>query len=234
MKDSGYIYSIETLGALDGPGIRTIIFLQGCPLRCAYCHNPDSWEKSSGKLYSVTQLIGKITRYIPYYKEHGGVTLSGGEPLMQADFASALLKACKDLQISTTLDTSGALFSGSVKELLKYTDLVIADVKGLNEKDFRQNCGGSYKTWLKFIEYCAKTNKRVWLRLVVIDGPDDLPSQVRELSNLAKKYSNIEKVELLPYHHEGAIKWKLLGKPYPLTEKQIPSEKLMNYLRSLV
>ena len=234
MKKNGRIYSIETLGALDGPGIRTVIFLQGCPLGCAYCHNPDSWDLKGGTEYGIVELMQKIKRYIPYYKEHGGVTISGGEPLVQASFATEILKACKEYGINTSLDTSAAFFNGQIKELLRYTDLVIADAKGLDEKSFKENCGGSFKTWQKFMEYCEKIGKRMWLRYVIIAGQNDSPDDVLRLADLAERYDNIEKIELLPYHHEGALKWHMLGRNYTLQTKQIPTDERMSYLRTLL
>lgn len=234
MKTSGRIYSIETLGALDGPGIRTVIFMQGCPFKCAYCHNPDSWPKKGGIEYTITQLITKIKRYVPYYKEHGGVTISGGEPLAQAQFTQVLLKVCKECGISTTLDTSAALFNSQIKELLSYVDLVIADVKGLDDKSFKKACGGNFQTWQKFMDYCTRIQKRVWLRYVVINGQNDSEEHILKLAELAARYPNVQKCQLLPYHHEGCSKWQALGWQYTCKEEQVPSEERMLYLRSLL
>jgi len=234
MDVRGRVNSIETLGTLDGPGIRTVIFLQGCPFTCGYCHNPDTWDKNGGVEYSVSELFKKILRYVPYYRKHGGLTLSGGEPLWQTDFAAEIFRLCKENGISTTLDTSAAVFNEKVKNVLAYTDLVIADVKALDRDHFREVCGGSFNIFKKFLDYCQETGQRVWLRQVIIGGINDTPSNILAIKDLAAAYSSIEKIELLAYHTDGLGKWQALGKEYPLSKVKAPDEQTMANLRSLL
>ena len=230
-KLKGYIHSIETLGALDGPGIRTVVFMQGCNLRCRYCHNPDTWNIANTPVLTVDELFDKIIRYKEYYGGDGGVTASGGEPLLQAEFLTALFQKLKAAGINTALDTSGSVLNESVKGLLNYVDLVILDVKHTDSAAYENLCGtrGILSAVMAFLEYCAGRKKRVWLRQVIIPGINDTKEQVLELKKLADKYKP-EKVELLPYHTMGVSKWEKLGLDYSLKDIPPADEKTVTCL----
>ena len=253
----GYIHSIETLAAADGPGIRTAVFMQGCNLRCRYCHNPDTWNREQGtgnreQVYSVDGLFNKLIRYKEYYGKDGGVTASGGEPLLQAEFLTAVFQKLKASGINTALDTAGTVLNDNVKALLDYTDLVILDVKHTESKAYDDICGmadgnlprprqevcagtpscrrGIFEKVIDFLEYCAGQKKRIWLRQVIIPNINDSKEQVLELKKLADKYK-VEKVELLPYHTMGVSKWEKLGLEYSLKDIPPADEKTIQRLQ---
>lgn len=230
---TGRVHSIETLGALDGPGLRTVVFLSGCPLRCAYCHNPDTWELGNGKEMTALEVAQKVKRYKPYFKEHGGVTLSGGEPLFQCAFATEILKLCKEQGIKTALDTSGAVFSQSVKGLLPYVDLVILDIKHTDPAAFFKLTGQPMDTTLAFLEYCKHIHIPIWIRQVIVPTITDNEKNILALKELAKG-ANLQKIELLPYHKQGIYKWDNLGIPYSLRKISEPSVELMNYYKKFI
>lgn len=211
----GKVNSIETMGLVDGPGVRFVVFMQGCPLRCKYCHNPETWE-INGKAdeYSPKQLVKKILNYKPYFKNNGGVTFSGGEPLMQKEFLLECLKLCKKENIHTCLDTAGSILD--CKEILKYTDLVIFDIKATNKNNYKFMTGGNIDTSLKFLKLCQEMNKRLWIRAVIIPGINDTKHYIKELIDFIKPLKNIEKVELLPYHNMAISKYEDLKINYPL------------------
>lgn len=211
----GKINSIETMGLVDGPGIRFVVFMQGCPLRCIFCHNPETWliDKYQLKL-TPDELINKILRYKPYFKKNGGITFSGGEPLMQKDFLLECLKLCKKNDIHTCLDTAGSILD--CEEVLKYTDLVLFDIKGTNKEIYKKITGKDISNSLKFIELCNKLNKKLWLRVVIIPGINDSGEYINELATFIKDIKNVEKIELLPYHTLGVHKYKELGIKYKL------------------
>jgi len=225
----GYIHSIETLGAVDGPGIRTVVFLQGCPMQCIYCHNPDTWDIDGGKAMDTDDIIKKIKRYVPYYKTGGGVTLSGGEPLMQADFTAELLEKCKAIGVNTALDTSGAVFNEGVKKLLSYVDLVILDVKHWNEHTFEKITQYKMDNFNEFLDYCRQIQKPLIIRQVIVKGINENDGDVKKLCNLVEG-CNVTKIELLPFHNHGAYKWKELGLEYALSSDCEPSKKEMDKL----
>ena len=195
----GKINSFETFGLVDGPGVRFVVFMQGCPLRCLFCHNPETWDINKNYTeYSSEELIKKILRYKPYFKTNGGVTFSGGEPLMQKDFLLECLKLCKENNIHTCLDTAGSLTN--VEEILKYTDLVILDIKGTNKENYKNMTNFNIDNSLIFIETCQKLNKKLWLRIVIVPNINDNIFYMDELINFIKPIKNVEKIELLPYH----------------------------------
>lgn len=227
---TGYIHSIESLGGVDGPGVRAVVFMQGCPLRCAYCHNPDTWNFSGGESTTNKELFDRILRFKPYFGKNGGVTLSGGEPLAQATFAAGFFKLCKEAGISTALDTAGSYMNDDVIDVLNYTDLVILDVKHTDPEEFIKLTGGNYSNFNKFFEYCTSINKPIWLRQVIVPGITDNDENLRALTELAKK-SNALKVELLAYHDMGRHKWEKLGLSYSLDGITPPSEEKMKKLR---
>jgi len=216
MKDIiGNIASIETLGLVDGPGVRFVVFLQGCPLRCAYCHNPEMWNFNDEKQkMSATELVKKIKRYVPYFKDNGGVTISGGEPLMQHDFVLEVFRLLKKEKIHTCLDTSGS--APASEELLDLTDLVILDVKAIDADKYKDLVGLKMDNFTQFLNLCQQKNKKMWLRQVIVPNYNDTEENVLKLKEFAKNLKNIEKIELLPYHSMAKEKYKKLGIPYRL------------------
>lgn len=218
MKEiKGNIASFESMGLVDGPGVRFVVFLQGCPLRCVYCHNPEMWNgKEIKTLMTPDELVEKIKRYKHYFGEEGGITISGGEPLLQEKFVTEVFKLCKKEGINTCLDTSG--FGNASDELLDNTDLVILDVKELDEKKYIDLVGQKMQCFNQFLQKCQERNKRLWLRQVIVPGNNDTPESVLKLKSFANNLKNIEKIELLPYHDMAKKKYKTLGLPYRLED----------------
>ncbi len=211
----GKIHSIESMGLVDGPGIRTVIFFQGCNLRCKYCHNPDTWVLNSGTEMTVEEIIKKVLRFKVYYKDGGGVTISGGDPLLQWQFLIALLKELKENGIHTCLDTSGNGV-GHYEKILEYVDLILYDIKHYDEKSYKEMTSGEQMESLKFLKAAQKKGTKLWLRHVVIPGISDSESHISKLRDFARKIDNVEKIELLPYHVMGDSKYATLGIKNPL------------------
>ena len=214
---TGKIHSIETLGALDGPGLRTVVFFSGCPLRCAYCHNPDTWA-APGTEMSADEIIARVQRSRPYFSRNGGVTLSGGEPLAQPQFAAELLRRCRDLGIHTAVDTSGACLSEAVKEALRHTDLVILDLKHTDPTQYNALTGGRLEQPLAFLDYVRRQRIPLWVRQVIVPGLNDTEEQALALAGLLRDLPALERVELLPYHTMGLQKWQELGLCSPFAD----------------
>lgn len=213
---TGHIDSIETLGLVDGPGIRVVVFLQGCPLRCLFCHNPETWTLNDKFLITPDELVRHIYKYRNYFGIDGGVTFSGGEPLLQHDFLLECLKLCKKMGINTCLDTSGSC--RGYEDILKYVDLVIWDVKALENDAYHRMTGQDISVSLDFLKYCQATGVKMWIRQVVVPGINDNVSYINKLKEFIRPLKNIEKVELLPYHLLGVSKYKQLGIPYKLED----------------
>lgn len=207
----GRISSEESLGLVDGPGIRYVVFLQGCQLRCLYCHNPETRDLV-GKSYEISaeELVQKIARFKTYFGQHGGVTFSGGEPLLQPDFLTKCLKLCKNEGIHTVLDTAGVGF-GDYEEILKFTDLVILDIKAVEEEEYKKITGQTMSRFNKFLSDCKRLEKPLWLRQVVVPNINDDESHALLLKEFASKLENVQKIELLPYKTIGSHKYKSLG-----------------------
>lgn len=222
----GYINSIETMGLVDGPGVRFVVFLSGCKLRCLYCHNPETWKAQESDLkMTPEELVSKIKRYLPYYN-NGGVTFSGGEPLLQKDFLLECLKLLKKENIHTAIDTAG-VGNGDYEEILEYVDLVILDIKSVDEKEYKYITGKDMTEFYKFLEICQTLNKKMWIRQVIVPGINDTLDNILKLNEFLSKIKNVEKVELLPYHTLGNDKYKKLGIIYPLKEvKDLSNEKI--------
>lgn len=215
----GKINSIETMGLVDGPGVRFVVFMQGCPLRCKFCHNPETWKlNDKADEYTPEELIKKILNYKPYFKHNGGVTFSGGEPLMQKEFLLECLKLCKKENIHTCIDTAGSI--PDCKEILKYTDLVMFDIKGTNKDNYKNMTGANINTSLEFLKLCEEMNKKIWIRVVIVPGINDTKEYVNELISFIKPLKNVEKIEFLPYHTLGVHKYEDLGIDYSL--KNVP------------
>ncbi len=212
---NGYIHSFESMGCADGPGVRFIAFFQGCPLRCAYCHNPDTWAKG-GEEYSARQIVEKALRFLPYFGEDGGITVSGGEPLAQSKFLIELLKECKQAGLHTAIDTACAAGEADWDEVLKYTDLVLADLKFATEEAYKAHTGGSLDTVLRFLKKAEAANVPLWIRHVVVPGLTD--RDLPEILKLATGFSNLERIELLPFRKLCKSKYENLGIPFPLND----------------
>lgn len=217
-KITGNVHSFQSLGAADGPGVRSVVFLQGCPLRCAYCHNPDTWEFSGGEVMSAEQVTDKIKRYKAYFGKEGGVTLSGGEVLMQPAFARQLLKMCKQEGIHTAIDTSGTAPIEYAQQVLGFTDLVICDIKFTSEKDYEKFCGGSLERTLEFLQLCENLDKPFWIRSVILPGINDNQEFVESLVDLVKGFKNLKKIELLPFKKMCMTKYKELNIDFPFKD----------------
>ena len=224
--EKGFIHSIESMGLVDGPGVRTVVFLQGCRLRCKYCHNPDTWEIKSPKAEQISseELVRKIERFKPYFGKDGGVTFSGGEPLMQPAFLLETLRLCKDAGINTCLDNAGFGVSGTYDEILKYTDLVLLDIKHYTEEGHIAVTGLPIDGAKEFFEACRKNNTKLWILHVVVPTLTDGDEHIKGLYKYCESIKNIEKIELLPYHTLGVHKYEAMQIPYPL--KGIPGGKL--------
>ncbi|MBQ2916714.1 MAG: pyruvate formate lyase-activating protein [Clostridia bacterium] len=217
------IHSIESFGTVDGPGIRFVIFMQGCSLKCKYCHNRDTWDICGGSLISAEELLTKIERYTTYMlPSGGGVTISGGEPMLQPKFLITLFKELKKRNIPTAIDTSGMVdLTDEIKELLNLTDLVLLDIKHINDEKSKNLVGFSNKKELEFARYLSDNNIPVWIRQVIIPGITDDENDLIELKKFINSLKNVEKVELMPYHELGKFKWENLGFEYELED--IPS-----------
>ncbi len=212
----GYVRKIESMGMVDGPGIRTIVFLSGCPLRCLFCHNPDMWKTEKEDAITVEDLMKKLKRYQPYYGLEGGVTFCGGEPLNQPEFLSDMMKACKEAGITTCLDTSGFGRQDTFDDILKYTDTLLYDIKGLEEKKYREMVGAPIRVTNAFLAKAQEHNVAIWIRVVIVPGFHDTIEYMDDLAEYIAPLNNIERIELLPYHTMGVNKYESIGKEYPL------------------
>lgn len=237
----GRIHSVETFGTVDGPGVRYIVFMQGCLLRCQFCHNPDTWKIGDGKQVTVDELISDIESYLPFFKStNGGVTVSGGEPLLQAKFLVELFKELKKRGIHTAIDTSSGCFSHSptflktLDELMEVTDLVLLDLKQINPEKHVKLTGLSNDHILDFANYLAEKKMPVWVRHVLIPEVTDVDTDLEKLSQFIDMLPNVEKVEVLPYHQLGVYKWEALGLEYTLQDTKPPTkERIANAERIL-
>ena len=231
---TGKISSIETLGTLDGPGVRFVVFLQGCKLRCKYCHNPETWNiDAEVETITPVALVGKVEKYKNYFGKDGGVTFSGGEPLLQPKFLLECLKLCKEKNIHTCLDTAGVGF-GDYSEILKYTDLVILDIKAVEESEYIELTGQPIKFFKEFLTQAIKANKKFWLRQVIVPTINDDKEHILKLKEFASSISNVEKIELLPYKTIGVHKYKELNIPYRLDGIEELSESRLKELNKIL
>ena len=215
MKDS--IDSIETFGLVDGPGIRTVVFFNGCKLRCKYCHNPEMWTKKEDN-YTVDEVVHKVLRSKPYFKDEGGVTFSGGEPLLHSKFIIEVAKKLKKEKINICLDTAG-VGNGNYDELLKYIDIVLLDIKHTEKETYKEITGMELKEVENFINACNKNNKRIWIRQVIIPDINDNTKYMDSLVEYLKHIKNIERIDFLPFHRLGREKYIKLNIPYPYEDK---------------
>ncbi len=215
----GNIHSIETCGTVDGPGIRFVVFTQGCPMRCQYCHNPDSWTTEQNKKLSVDEILQKYDG-VKEFLRNGGLTVTGGEPLLQIDFVTALFKAAKQKKIHTALDTSGVLFNrkntSKIDELLKYTDLVMLDIKHIDDAEHKKLTGMSNVNILDFAKYLSEKNIPMWIRHVVVPNITDKDEYLEKLGKFLATLKTVQALDVLPYHDMAIPKYENLGLDYPL------------------
>lgn len=213
----GRIHSFESLGAVDGPGVRFVVFMQGCSLKCKYCQNRDTWNLKGGTTYSSDEIVEKILRYKNYIMPNGGVTISGGEPLLQAKFLIELFTKLRQYNIHTCIDTSGSVaLTDEIKELINLTDLFLLDIKCINDEKAINLTGVSNKKELEFAKYLSNINKPMWIRQVLVPGYTDDEQDLVKLKEFISTLKSVEKVEILPYHDLGKFKWEQLGEIYPL------------------
>jgi pyruvate formate lyase activating enzyme len=232
----GNVHSIETLGTVDGPGIRYVVFTQGCLLRCQFCHNADTWEIGTGKSMSVSEIMKDLISYLPFIQSSGGgITVSGGEPLLQIPFLTELFKECKKQGIHTTIDSSGGCFSNSklfqeqLAELLQYTDLILLDLKHINRKKHIQLTGMPNDHILEFARFLSDQQVPIWIRHVLVPTVTDDSIDLKEMGEFISSLMNVQKIEVLPYHKLGVYKWEALGLEYPLNEIEPPTDAQVEY-----
>ena len=234
------VHSIESFGSVDGPGIRFVIFLKGCTMRCQYCHNPDTWSRTGGQLRSVDDVLAQAQRYQSYWGEKGGITVSGGESLLQIHSLTELFRKAKSLGINTCLDTSAQPFSRdsssfpAFEELMKYTDLILLDIKHIDSDAHKQLTGWRNENILDCARYLSDIGKPVWIRHVLIPGINDDDESLRNLRAFIDTLRNVERVDVLPYHALGVYKWEQLGIPYALTEVKSPTEESVRHAQKIL
>lgn len=228
----GQIHSVETCGTVDGPGMRYVAFLSGCPLHCQYCHNPDTRCRANGSARTAAELVTDVLRYRNFLR-NGGLTLSGGEPMMQPNFVRAVFRLAKQSGIHTTLDTSGFLGDSADEELLSLTDLVLLDIKSGNAETYRKVTGVDLAPTLRFAKKLDALRIPVWIRFVVVPGLTDAPDNVRAVASFVATLGNVKRVELLPFHQHGRSKYEALQIPYHLAQTPAASEAVIQYARDL-
>lgn len=224
MKEA-YIYSFESFGTKDGPGIRFVLFLQGCPLRCVYCHNVDTWNvKDYKKIMNAEEVFKEILKVKNFIKS-GGVTVSGGEPLVQSDFIIELFELCKKEGIHTCIDTSGYIFTEKAKKVIELTDLVLLDIKHIDEVKYKAMTAVNLAPTLKMANYLDEIGKKVWLRYVLVPGYSDDEKDLHKWGEYCSKFKNVERVDILPFHQMGTPKWDLMKKEYKLRDTPSPTKE---------
>ena len=236
----GYVHSLESFGSVDGPGVRYVIFLSGCAMRCQFCHNPDTWKMGEGQLYTADELLQKALRYKNYWGSKGGITVSGGEPLLQIDFLTELFRKAKEAGVHTTLDTSANPYTEKEpwhfkwEKLMEYTDLVLLDIKQIDEQEHIKLTGHSNQNILEMARKLSEMKKPVWIRHVLVPGGSDNDVYLHRLADFIHTLSNVERVEVLPYHTLGKFKWENLGIDYPLEGVKPPSQERIDNARKIL
>ena len=230
----GQVHSIQSLGTVDGPGLRFVVFLQGCNLRCKCCHNPDTWEMLGEKQFTAEEIVEKAKKYKEYFGKKGGITLSGGEPILQADFAYKVFRLCHENSINTCLDTSGSILNDNVKKLLSETDRVLLDIKYTNDADYLQNVGCSIEKPMEFLEYLNEQKIPTTIRQVIIPTINDNEENIEKLNEIVKQYPCIDKVELLPFKKICQTKYDSMKIAFPFGNLDTPKKETMNKLNKLL
>ncbi len=228
----GYVHSVETFGTVDGPGIRYVVFFQGCPLRCKFCHNPDTWRCGAGREMDAAEVVEDILKYRNYIQS-GGVTLSGGEPLLQPEFAAAILRGCAEHGIHTAVDTSGIVPLSNCREAVDAANLILLDIKHIDAAKARELTGQDNRNALELLDYCERTGKEVWIRHVVIPGLTDDPEPLERMARYLSGFTTIRRIEILPFHKMGEFKWKQLGLEYELGDTPEPTAESIQRIREI-
>ena len=231
---SGFVHSIQSLGAVDGPGLRFVVFFQGCNLRCGCCHNPDTLQQTGGTECSADEIAKKVLRYKNYFGNEGGITLSGGEPLLQPEFAKGVFELCQSEGINTCLDTSGSIFSPAVKELLKFTDRVLLDIKYPTDDLYKKYVGCSINGPLEFLAYLNQKEIPTTIRQVIIPGLNDRDENIEFLKELKNNHPCVDSVELLPFKKICQVKYDSLGIPFKFADFPEPTKELMEKLNKQI
>lgn len=235
----GAIHSIETFGSVDGPGVRYVIFMQGCNMRCQFCHNADTWKQMTPD-QDAASVLKKALRYRTYWKDTGGITVSGGEPLLQIDFLIELFTLAKKAGVHTTLDTCGQPFTqaepgfSKIRRLMEVTDLVLLDIKQIDNEKHKLLAGHPNTNILAFARYLDSIHKPVWIRHVTIPGINDSDQELERLDQFLQERKNIQRVDVLPYHTMGMYKWEALGLEYPLKDVPTPTVEQVNRVKTLL
>ena len=230
----GRVHSIQSMGTLDGPGVRFVVFLQGCPLRCKCCHNPDTWDFAGGTEYTAEELVRRALRFREYFGEQGGVTVSGGEPLCQAGFVKDLFARCHEAGLNTCMDTSGFLLTDEIDALLDLTDRVLLDIKYTDEKHYRENVGCGMDAPLAFLDRLQEKGIATTLRQVIIPTQSDDEGNIERLSQIARAHSVVDKIELLPFRKICTVKYDSLGIPFAFGDIPEPTRETMRRLEELL
>lgn len=230
----GKVHSIQSLGTVDGPGVRFVVFMQGCPLRCKCCHNPDTWDFEGGTIYSPEEIVEKATHYREYFGSNGGITISGGEPLCQSEFVTEVFRLCHKEGINTCLDTSGVILNSQVKELLKETDRVLLDFKYTDDILYKENVGCELSDVRDFLEYLSKENIKTTIRQVIIPTVNDDEDNIIKLKSIVRNFKNIDKIELLPFRKICQTKYDNMGFKFPFGHLPEPKQEIMNRLNKLL
>lgn len=230
----GIIHSIQSLGTVDGPGVRFVVFLKGCNLRCGCCHNPDTWEMNGGTIYTAKEIADKAVRYKEYFGKEGGITVSGGEPLLQADFVRELFAFCHNAGINTCLDTSGSVWNESVKALLDETDRVLLDIKYTSEEQYLEHVKCSMEAPLAFLKHVQEAAIPVTLRQVIIPTLNDNAENIRKLKGIAAMHPCVDKIELLPFRKICQVKYDKMQIPFPFADIPEPTAEKMAELNGIL
>ncbi|AOA01983.1 MULTISPECIES: pyruvate formate-lyase-activating protein [Carnobacterium] len=236
----GTIHSTENFGTVDGPGVRFIVFTQGCRMRCQFCHNPDTWKIGGGKERSTDDILAEALRYKTYWGKDGGITVSGGEPLLQMEFLIDLFKKAKAAGVHTTLDSCGKPFTreepffSQFEELMKYTDLILFDIKHIDDEQHKVLTSLGNSNILEMAKYLSEINQPVWIRHVLVPQRTDYDEYLIRLSDFIKTLNNVKKVEVLPYHTMGLYKYQEMGIPYPLEGIETPSTERVNNAKKIL
>ena len=236
----GFVHSTESFGSVDGPGIRFLIFLQGCPMRCLYCHNPDTWKTGTGTIVTADELLDRAERFRPYWGTEGGITVSGGEALLQIDFLLELFTKARQRHITTCLDTSAQPFRrtppffSKFQELMAVTDMVLLDIKHIRDAEHRKLTGHTNANILDCARYLSERNVPVWIRHVLVPGITDREDYLQELAAFIGTLRNVQRVEVLPYHTLGVFKYQELGIPYPLPDVPPPTAERITLANAIL
>ena len=231
---TGRVHSFQSLGTVDGPGIRYVVFMQGCNLRCSCCHNPDTWDMNGGTEYTAEEILSKVLRFREYFGEKGGITISGGEPLLQADFCAELFRLCHENGINTCLDTSGSIMNDSVKELLSHTDRVLLDIKYTEESLYKDYVGCSMVKPLEFLEFLNEKKIPVTLRQVIIPTINDNEKNIDAMKKIIHSNHCIDKTELLAFRKICQVKYDDMGIEFPFKDIPVPDNKLIKKLTDMI